>query len=245
MNIESVNNPRVKEWVRLKEKKYRDITNTFLIEGDHLLKEALKKNLVVEIISLDKEFEVVGIPFYLVNEAIMKKITNQVSISKVVAICKKQEENPIKGNVCILDNIQDPGNLGAIIRSAVAFNINTIILSNDTVDLYNDKVIRACEGMIFNLNFIKGDLKVLISKLKDKGYKIYGTDVNAGTDLKNVDFYEKTGIIMGNEGQGIKKELAYLCDNMLNIPISKTCESLNVAVAASIIFYEIERRIKC
>lgn len=241
MNIESINNPRVKNWVKLKEKKYRDQTSTFLIEGDHLLKEALKMGLVQEIIALDDSFLVDGIPYYIVSDAIMKKITNQVSISRVVAVVRKMESKEITGNVCILDNIQDPGNLGAIIRSAVAFNIETIILSNDTVDLYNDKVIRASEGMIFNLNFVKGYLKELISKLKNQGYKIYGTNVNNGELLKKLDFSQKTGIIMGNEGQGMKKELEEYCDNMINIPISNECESLNVAVAASVIFYEINR----
>lgn len=241
MNIESVNNPRVKNWVKLKEKKHREDTNTFLIEGDHLLKEALKRNLVLEIIALDESFKEPGIPFYLVNIPVMKKITNQVSYSPVVAVIKKLESTSIKGNVCILDNIQDPGNLGAIIRSAVAFNIDTIILSPDTVDLYNDKVIRASEGMLFNLNFVKGNLKEIIINLKNEGYKIYGTDVTNGVDLKNVDFSLKTGIIMGNEGQGMSLELKSLCDNIINIPISSACESLNVAVAASIIFYEINR----
>ncbi len=241
MNIDSVNNPRVKNWIKLKEKKYRDQMGTFLIEGDHILKEALKMDLVEEIIAINDSFEVEGIPYYIVSEAVMKKVTNQVTISPVVAVARKIESKEVYGNVCILDNIQDPGNLGAIIRSAVAFNIKTIILSNDTVDLYNDKVIRASEGMIFNLNFIKGDLKEIIKDLKNKGYKIYGTDVTSGVDLKNVDFSWKTGIIMGNEGQGMKKELEEYCDNMINIPISNECESLNVAVAASVIFYEINR----
>lgn len=241
MNIDSVNNPRVKNWIKLKEKKYRDQMSTFLIEGDHILKEALKMDLVEEIIAINDSFEVEGIPYYIVSEAVMKKVTNQVTISPVVAVARKIESKEVYGNVCILDNIQDPGNLGAIIRSAVAFNIKTIILSNDTVDLYNDKVIRASEGMIFNLNFIKGDLKEIIKDLKNKGYKIYGTDVTSGVDLKNVDFSWKTGIIMGNEGQGMKKELEEYCDNMINITISNECESLNVAVAASVIFYEINR----
>lgn len=241
MNIESVNNPRVKNWVKLKEKKYREETSTFLIEGDHILKEALKMGLVEEIIALDDSFKADDIPYYIVSDAVMKKITNQVSYSPVVAVVRKIESKEIAGKVCILDNIQDPGNLGAIIRSAVAFNIDTIILSPDTVDLYNDKVIRASEGMLFNINFIKGNLKEIIKELKNKGYKIHGTNVTSGVDLKNVDFSLKTGIIMGNEGQGMKKELEEYCDNMINIPISSECESLNVAVAASIIFYEMNR----
>ncbi|MDE5539225.1 MAG: RNA methyltransferase [Bacilli bacterium] len=241
MVIESVNNAKVKNWNKLKEKKYRDLTGEFLIEGDHLLNEAMIRGVVKETIAIDKLFDFPGIPYYEVNEAIMKKLSNQVSFSKVMAVCKKIDAQEIKGNVCILDNIQDPGNLGAIIRSAVAFNIETIVLSPDTVDLYNEKVIRASEGMLFHLNFVRGDIKEIIKNLKNSGYKIYGTNVENGTNLKEINFEGKTGIIIGNEGRGMKKELESYCDNLINIPISDSCESLNAAIAASIIFYELGR----
>lgn len=241
MKIESVNNERVKNWMKLSNKKYRDLTGTFLIEGDHLLNEALKEGLVEEIITTDMSFFSNDISCYEVSDNIMKKISNQVSPSKVVAICKKVNPKEIKGNVCLLDNIQDPGNLGAIIRSAVAFNIDTIILSPDTVDLYNEKVIRASEGMIFNLNFVKKDLKLAIEDLKKDNYQIIGTNVQKGELLKNISFSAKTGIIMGNEGRGMNQSLLDYCDNLAYIPISNSCESLNVAIAASIIFYEINR----
>lgn len=241
MKIESLNNPKVKEWMKLKEKKYRDLNNLFLIEGDHLLNEAMLKGVVKEIISIDSLFNFEGIPFYEVNDKIMKKLSNQMSGTNVIGVCEKLEEKEIKGNVCLLDNIQDPGNLGTIIRSAVAFNIDTLILSLDTVDLYNDKVIRSSEGMFFHLNIIKKDLEVAIVDLKNKNYKIYGTNVLEGTNLKNIDFNNKKAIIIGNEGNGVKKTLQDKCDDLIYIPISSTCESLNAGVAASIIFYEISR----
>lgn len=168
MKIESLNNSKVKNWAKLKEKKYRDETNLFLVEGDHLLNSAVVKKRVVEIISTDETMEIPGIPFYLVTDCIMKKLSSQVSSTKVIGVCKKNETQEITGNVCLLDNIQDPGNLGTIIRSAVAFHIDTLILSNDTVDVYNDKVIRASEGMIFNLNIIRADLMNIIKELKKK-----------------------------------------------------------------------------
>lgn len=239
MKIESINNDKVKRWAHLKEKKFREQENLFLVEGDHLVKEALKKGVVKELIALNADYEVENIPFYEVTPSIMKKISSQVSISEVIAVCKKLESKPITGNVCLLDNIQDPGNLGTIIRSALAFNIETIILSSDTVDLYNDKVIRASEGMIFHLNFLKGDLPSIINELKSKNYQIYGTDVNKGTSLKNIAFSHKSGIIIGSEGQGMKSTLAPLCDELINIPLNESCESLNAGVAASIIFYEL------
>ena len=164
MKIESLNNSKVKNWAKLKEKKYRDETNLFLVEGDHLLNSAMVNGSIVEIISTDETMEIPGIPFYLVTDSIMKKLSSQVSSTKVIGVCKKSEEQEIAGHVCLLDNIQDPGNLGTTIRSAVAFNINTLILSNDTVDLYNEKVIRASEGMIFHLNIISNDLAYIIKE---------------------------------------------------------------------------------
>lgn len=241
MIIESVNNPKVKNWVKLKEKKYRDATDTFIVEGDHLVKEALKYGKVKEIIALDQEFLDESCPFYQVSLAVMKKISCQMSISKVAAVVQKFDCLEIKGNVCLLDNLQDPGNLGTIIRSAVAFGIQTIILGLDTVDLYNDKVIRASEGMVFNLNFRRQDLKEAILELKQKGYKIYGTDVLKGISLNEVSFSGKNGIIIGNEGLGMKEVLKKECDYLLNIPINSNCESLNAGVAASIIFYVISK----
>lgn len=239
MKIESLNNSKVKEWSKLKEKKYRDETGYFLVEGDHLMNSAMVKGVVKEIISTDETLKIPDIPFYLVTPAIIKKISTQISGTKVIGVCKKLPEKEICGNVCLLDNIQDPGNLGTIIRSAVAFDIKTIILSNDSVDLYNDKVIRASEGMLFHINIIRMDLKDAIKELKEKKYMIYGTDVIKGTSLKEITFNDKKAIIIGNEGQGMKEELKMLCDGMIHIPIN--CESLNAGVAASIIFYEVAK----
>lgn len=239
MKIESLQNKKVKEWKKLQEKKYRDAENIFLIEGDHLLKEALASNCVKEIISSDKIFQIEEIPFYEVTEEILKKCSKQASGTNVLAVCGKKAEKEIKGNVCILDNIQDPGNLGTIIRSCVAFNIDTLIASTDTVDFYNEKVIRASEGMIFHLNIIKKDIEETINELHENGYIIYGTNVKNGKVIKQMTPPPKYAIIMGNEGTGVKEEIEKMCDENLYIPINKKCESLNVGVATSIILYEL------
>lgn len=244
MKIESLQNNKVKEWCKLKEKKYRDQTSLFLIEGDHLLKEAFKKGVVKEIIALDETLKNKDIPFYQVTNEIMKKISSQVSATNVIAVCKKQEEQEIRGNVCILDDIQDPGNLGTIIRSAVAFEIQTLILSNKTVDVYNEKVIRASEGMMFHLNIIRCDLNEMIPKLKEKNYIILGTEVKGGKSLGNVSFQEKNAVIIGNEGRGMQQSLQKECDELIYIPMNSKCESLNAGVSASIIFYEMKKERK-
>ena len=238
MIIASLNNSKVKACSKLKEKKFRDEKNSFLIEGDHLVECALNYGVVKEIITTDENYKIPHIPIYYVTSSIMKKLSNQVTGTNIIAVCQKIPERQIQGNVCLLDNIQDPGNLGTIIRSAKAFGIDTLVLSLDTVDLYNDKVIRASEGLLFGLNIIKSDLKTIIKKLKENNYKIYGTNCKEGLELKKVNFAPLSAIIIGNEGRGMKPDLTSLCDEMIHIKIDG--ESLNAAVAASIIFYEVK-----
>ena len=151
---------------------------------------------------------------------------------------KKKEEKEINGNVLVLDGLQDPGNLGTIIRSAVAFNVDTIILSKDTVDLYNPKVVRSTQGMNFHINIIRRDLEHEINTLKEKGYTVYSTDVINGKNIKNVKVNGKYAIIMGNEGNGVRENIKNLSDEKLYIKMNNDCESLNVGVATSIILYE-------
>ena len=234
MQIESVNNPKIKNLIKLKEKKYRDLTNTFIVEGDHLVREALKKELVIEIYSLSDEDY--GVPSFKITEAVMKKITNQVSISPIIALCKKMGEEPIKGPVLILDGIQDPGNLGTIIRSAVAFSMPNIIISDNSVDLYNPKVIRSTEGMLFHVNAIRKNLSEYLPTLK-KDYQIIGTDVRMGVNIRNLSLNSNYGIVIGSEGSGMSVSKDF-CDTFIKIPMSDKCESLNAGVSASIIMYE-------
>ncbi len=232
MKLSSINNEKVINWAKLKMKKYRDIEHLFLVEGDHLVEEALNKGIVREIITVeDRQYSV---PTYTVNENIMSRLSDLTTPPKIIAVCNYIIPDDIKGNVLMLDRIQDPGNLGTMIRSAVAFNFNTIILSKDTVDHYNDKVIRSSEGMIFKVNIIKDDLFSMISLLKKKGYIIAGTDVRRG---KNVQYLKgkDCAVLIGNEGAGLSIELKELCDYFVYIKMTEQCESLNAAVAASII----------
>ena len=233
MKITSIHNDNVKYWVSLKSKKIRDKERKFIVEGDHLIEEARKNNLIEYIIScVDEDAD-----FYVTKE-IMEKISDQKSISYNAAVVKFIPEDRVNGNVIILDNLQDPGNLGTIIRSSVAFNIDTIIISDTSVDLYNPKVVRATEGMIFNLNIIRRNLEEVIPVLKNLGYKIVGTDVNEGIDVRNIS-KENVAIVIGNEGSGMSDSVRNLCDEFINIKINKSCESLNAGVAASIIMYEV------
>lgn len=234
--ITSVDNKRIKEVSKLNNRKYRKEMGLFLVEGSHLVEEAYKHNLLTEVYSLDEN----DYPNNnVVSENVMRKISSLDTVPDIIGVCKIKEEKELGNKLLILDNIQDPGNLGTIIRSAVAFNVDTIVLSKDTVDLYNPKVIRATQGMIFNINIITRDLYSFVSKLKKENYKVYSTNVVNGSEVKNIERCEKCAIIMGNEGNGVRKELQDISDANMYIKMNPLCESLNVGVATSIILYEL------
>ena len=159
MLITSLNNEHIKELIKLKDKKYRDQSGTFLVDTKNLVMEAYKAGLLKELILHKDEIYPLDMDITYVTNDILKKMSQTDTPSRVMGLVEKKKENNIVGErALILDNIQDPGNLGTIIRSAVAFNIDTIVLSDDTVDLYNPKVVRASQGMMFHVNIIRRNI---------------------------------------------------------------------------------------
>lgn len=240
MLITSVNNDRVKELVKLKEKKYRDKFDLFFIEGYDIVIEAYKNKIIKELYVLEGIDCDIDMDVTYVSREVMKKISDMESISEYYAVCYKRKELDIGNRIIILDGIQDPGNLGTIIRSAVAFNFDTVVLSKNTVDLYNPKVIRSTKGMLFNTNIIVRELESFISELH--GYVVYGTDVVNGNNIKNIDIPDRLAIVIGNEGRGISDGVRELCDKFIYIDMNMECESLNASVAASILMYEVNSK---
>lgn len=239
--ITSLQNNKIKELNKLNEKKYRDESNLFLVEGDHLVNEAYKTNQLVEILATTDYKMNLDVPITYVSLDVMKKISLLKSPTNVIGVCKKFKVIDYGKRLLLLDNLQDPGNLGTIIRSAASFNFDTIVLSDTSVDLYNDKVIRATEGMIFHTNVKRCNLIELVNELKTNKYTIYTTDVNGGTAISDIEFNEKFAIIIGSEGSGVGS-IKDLANETIYIPINKKCESLNAAVAASIIMYEVSKK---
>ena len=241
MVITSIDNKIIKEFKKLEQKKYRDLNNLFLIEGKHLIEEAYKTGYLQEIIVSEYEQYDLDIKTTIVSPKVINYLSSLENNDGIIGICRKLKNIEIGNNILLLDNIQDPGNLGTIIRSAVAFNINTIILGKGTVDLYNPKVLRSTQGLIFKINIIETDLLEIILKLKKDNYKIIGTDVNNGSDLKEYSSIGKYALIMGNEGHGLSNEIKSLCDDYIYIKLNKECESLNVGIACSIILYQLNK----
>lgn len=243
MIVTSLENEKVKSLVKLQQKKYRDISKSYLVEGEHLVDEAYKNDCIICVISLD-ETNYAGVTNMQVSYDVMKKISMMDTPPRIMALCKKAESNEIVGNkIVVLDGIQDPGNLGTIIRSSLAFNVSCIVLSKSCVDLYNPKVLRATQGMIFHIPIVTIDTVDVIRLMQNKSIKVYGTSVVNGFDARLLSREEKENfcLIMGNEGNGLSKEILSLCDKNLYIPMNSKVESLNVGVACSILLYELGR----
>lgn len=239
MLITSINNQTIKELDKLKQKKYRDLEQKFLIEGEHLVEEAEKSGVLEKIILLENSEYPSKLEKIYVSKSVMKKLSSLDTPPNIIGVCKMLSKKELGKKVLLLDDIQDPGNLGTIIRSSVAFNVDSIVMSLNTVDLYNPKVIRSTQGMIFKINLIKDDLERVIEKLKNENIPIYTTNVNGGENIKNINSTASYGLIMGNEGNGVKDEISTLADRKIYIPMNSKVESLNVSVAASILLYEL------
>lgn len=238
MKITSVNNPKIKEIMKLKKKKYRDQQQRYLVEGEHLVEEALKAGVVETILTL-YPFQQTSVEIIEVSEDIIKRLSLVETPQPIMAVCQMKADSTLlqEGKrYLLLEDLQDPGNIGTLVRSAVAFGFDQVILSQNSVDLYNDKFIRASQGGIFYIHCIKQDLKEAILQLQACGVQVYGTSLTNAKEIKEVENKERLAILLGNEGNGVSKELLALTNQNVYIPI-QNAESLNVAVAGGILMY--------
>ncbi|MCL2217821.1 MAG: RNA methyltransferase [Defluviitaleaceae bacterium] len=238
--INSLKNFKVTQWCKLKNKADRDKQKLFLAEGFHLVEEAFKANCLKEIITTEKSTRF-DVKTHQVTYEVMEKLSSLATPTKIIGICFQQEERGCKNNILLIDQIHHPGNLGTIIRSAAAFDVDTVVLNN-CVDTYNQKLIQATQGMIFHLNIIKKPIKDFILELKEQGYQIIGTDVKEGIDLHDFKANDRWAVLVGNESDGVNNELLNMCDIRVSIKMNKKCESLNVGVAVGIILHGLSRR---
>ena len=244
MVITSLDNEKVKKYRKLKKRKYREEYGEFIVEGMHLVLEAFKSGIIVELIMEENSAIPLPCPYVYVTKEIIKKVSDLDTPTDIMALCKRLPDRDLIGNkLLILDEVQDPGNLGTILRSAKAFNIDTVILSENTVDLYNPKVIRATQGMLFHLNIISRKISPLLDVLKNREIPIYGSSVDYGMDVCELSKKdkEKYALIVGNEGNGLRSTTLDKCDKRLYIKMNERVESLNVAVATSILLYELDK----
>ncbi len=233
--IKSLQNAKVKNLVRLHQKKYRDETGLFLVEGEHLILEARQAGILQYVITDEEDCPYDNI--LLVTSEIMKKISANVSAVHYIGVCTKCKiavKEPER--VLLLDDVQDPGNLGTLIRTAVSFSFDAIYCSKHTVDVYNEKVIRSTQGALFYIPVIYSDLTQTIAALKQDGFTIVGTSLHEASAMRTFQNEEKMAFVLGNEGQGVSEQILSLCDKKLFIEM-QGFESLNVAVAGGIVMY--------
>lgn len=236
--ITSINNEYIKYLCKLKDKKNRYKEKKFLVEGFHLVKEAYNSKILDEILTVEEVQGYKDIKKTKVNKSIIEKLSSTKTPQEIIGVCFMGEQTSIKGDkLLLLDNINDPGNMGTLIRSALGFGIDTVIVGEDCVDLYNEKTLRASQGSIFHMNVIIVDLEKIIYDLKKLGYKVFGTSLKSSINLREISDVKKYALILGNEANGVKETLLQQTDKNIKIEIGKKLESLNVAVAGSIIMY--------
>ncbi len=234
--IVSLQNAKVKKWTGLHHKKERDASGLFLVEGEHLIGEALHAGCVEAIITDTKcPYDFASI--YQVTPAIMHKLSENISEVHLIAVCHKFEQEPREfKRVILLDGVQDPGNLGTLVRTAVSFSFDAVYCSEDTCDLYNDKAIRSTQGALFHIPFFRRNLKDVMTELKKDGFVVIATSLEQSHTMGEIPSSSQMAFIFGNEGQGVHPELQAAADDRLRIDMHGF-ESLNVAVAGGIVMY--------
>ena len=248
MIITSKDNEIIKNIKKLKEKKYR--VDSYIVEGIKMVKEAISENQEIALIAIREDFK---IDFDTKNTKIViisNKIFNDISDVKtpqgILAVIKKNQNNQIETNqeyILALDSLQDPGNMGTIIRTADSANINQIIINKTTVDPYSPKVIRSTMGAIYRTNIIEvEDLKATLKEMKLKGFQIITTDLKATQSIYDINYNNKTVVVIGNEANGVSQEILQTADKKVIIPMLGKTESLNASIAASIMIYEYVRQ---
>lgn len=228
--IKSSKNNLIKMINKLKKKKFRNEKGMFLIETRKMIDEAIKSNANIEFIIQKENNEIIYDNPIFIKDDLFDEISRLITPDGYMALVSKQSLNSLSDNILILDNIQDPGNMGTLIRSAEAFGYNTIISIN-SVDFYNEKVLRSTMGSIFRLNLIESDYEY-INTLDD--YQIYLADMN-GEDFREIKSSGKKAIVIGNEGNGISDEIRMFSHKTVSIPMQGEIESLNAAVSGSIL----------
>ena len=248
MIITSKDNEIIKNIKKLKEKKYR--LDSYIVEGIKMVKEAISENQEIALIAIREDFKIDFDTKKIKIVTISNKIFNDISDVKtpqgILAVIKKNQNNQIETNsdyILALDSLQDPGNMGTIIRTADSANINQIIINKTTVDPYSPKVIRSTMGAIYRTNIIEvEDLKATLKEMKLKGFQIITTDLKATQSIYDINYNNKTVVVIGNEANGVSQEILQTADKKVIIPMLGKTESLNASIAASIMIYEYVRQ---
>ena len=256
--ISSKENEIVKNIKKLKDKKYRDLNNEYLVEGIKLVKEAICENANIKQIvvcenciqdgTIDKKtlYEIAKYNCTYVTENVFDSLTDVVNPQGLLAVVEKGSgDSKINFNedfILILDNLQDPGNLGTILRTADSVNLKQIVISKNSADVYNPKVVRSTMGAIFRVKIIESDdLIKTINEIKKNNFIVMATDLKEASSIYD-EKLSKCAVVIGNEANGVSKEVLEAADKKIKIPMPGKAESLNASVATGVILYEYVRQ---
>ena len=256
--ITSKDNELIKHIRKLKDKKYRDESNEYVVEGVKLVEEAVKENAKIkQIIVCEDTTRTYEIPTHImleiakyecisVSDKIFNIITQVTNPQGIMAIIEKDAQNAkidyTQDIIVVLDDVQDPGNLGTILRTVDSIGLNQIIVSKGTADAFNSKVVRSTMGAIFRIKIIEVEnLAQAIKEMRKHHFKLMVTSLQTKNSIYDIDFYKKI-IVIGNEANGVSKEIQDMADEKAKIPMLGRTESLNASVAAGVVMYEYVRQ---
>ena len=256
--ITSKDNELIKHIKKLKDKKERDLSNEYIIEGIKLIQEAMQENAKIkqiiicddcektESIPKDLMYEIAKQECIYVTNKVFDSITEVMNPQGILAIIEKQSKeiqiDDKQDIILALDDIQDPGNLGTILRTADSIGLTQILVSKGTADCYNPKVVRSTMGAIFRVKIIEcEDLVKTLKEIKKHKFEIVVSSLQTDNSIYDINYHKKV-IVIGNEANGVKKEIQDLADKKIKIPMLGKTESLNASVATGIILYEYVRQ---
>lgn len=256
--ISSKDNEFIKHIKKLKDKKYRDLSNEYIVEGIKLVTEAIKENAKIkqviiceectkgDLISKNIMYEIARFECIYVTEKVFNYITEVQNPQGILAVIEKnsneEEINYEEDIIVALDDIQDPGNLGTILRTVDSIGLKQILVSKGTADIFNPKVVRSTMGAIFRVKVIEcEDLQVTLKEIKKHKFKIVVTSLQTDKSLYDVEFKKKV-IVIGNEANGVSEKIQNIADEKIKIPMLGKTESLNASVATGVVLYEYVRQ---
>ena len=247
--VSSTKNERIKELAKLQTAKGRKKAGLYLLEGEHLVEEAIKEKALIELIVVSSNrmedyhylLEQTVVQVLVVSQEVFQKLSMTETTQGILAAVQieNQTELPLSGRIIVLDAVQDPGNLGTIVRTADAACFDAVVLGVGTVDLYNDKVIRSMQGSHFHIPVFQADLREYLPALKNQGVEVAVTALHRDSkDYSILQGKSDIAIVVGNEGQGVSSEVIEVADVVVTIPMFGKAESLNVAIASALLMYK-------
>lgn len=244
-HITSLKNPKVTAWKALKDRKGRRESGCFLVEGRKMVEEALASAFDVETVLVQEGMELpdgLTMPVYELPAHVLAAVCDTKTPQGIAAVVRMKEQSALGKHIVVLDGVQDPGNVGTIIRTADAAGLDGVLLSNQCADVFSPKVLRATMGSIFRMNLrTTDDLPGELTKLREKGYSILSSQLDGTPFYEREKVAEQFALVIGNEGNGVSEQVQQTATHRVRLPMRGGAESLNAAIAAAIMMYELMR----